>query len=215
LNHFISPQTYRAASALLCLIPYTPLLFMGQEWGASTPFLYFTDHHPELGRLVTEGRRRDLQKYRIFEKQLAAHDLPSPQAPETFANSKLRWEESEREGHGGCLRLYREALRLRREHAVFRPTDRAHTHVDEISCGVLAIRAKCATEDWLLLGDLRGGHEGRLNDEPFCALSSTQRWEPVFSSNAAEFGGSTDSSYETETSRLHFSGAEVLVLRAQ
>ncbi|HEY3900043.1 MAG TPA: malto-oligosyltrehalose trehalohydrolase [Chthoniobacter sp.] len=214
LNQFVSPETYRAVSALLCLVPYTPLLFMGQEWGASTPFLYFTDHHPELGRLVIEGRRRDLEKYGIFHKQLAAHDLPSPQARETFESSKLRWEEAERDGHGGCLRLYREVLRLRREHAAFRPRDRAHFHVGELACGVLAIRLQGDGDDWLLLGDLRGGHEGNLREEPFCALEVPRQWHIVLSSNAPEFGGRQESSYVPQIGRLHFDGPEVLVLKA-
>jgi maltooligosyltrehalose trehalohydrolase len=163
---------------------------------------------------VIEGRRRDLEKYGIFHKQLAAHDLPSPQARETFESSKLRWEEAERDGHGGCLRLYREVLRLRREHAAFRPRDRAHFHVGELACGVLAIRLQGDGDDWLLLGDLRGGHEGNLREEPFCALEVPRQWHIVLSSNAPEFGGRQESSYVPQIGRLHFDGPEVLVLKA-
>jgi maltooligosyltrehalose trehalohydrolase len=213
LNHFISPETYRAASALLCLLPYTPLLFMGQEWGATTPFLYFTDHQPELGRLVEEGRRRDLQKYAIFERQLAEQDFPSPQAWGTFEQSKLRWEEAERDGHGACLRLYRAALQLRREHPVFRPPDRAHTQIANLSCDVLAIRAQGAGEDWLLLCDLRGGHQGNLATEPFCALDGSRQWHAVLSSNALEFGGRDQPSFDSASGEFAFSCPEVLVLR--
>jgi maltooligosyltrehalose trehalohydrolase len=57
LHHQIDSALFRALSALLLFAPETPLLFMGQEWAASSPFLFFTDHHQELGRLVTEGRR--------------------------------------------------------------------------------------------------------------------------------------------------------------
>jgi len=215
LNHFISPETYRAASALLCLIPYTPLLFMGQEWGATTPFLYFTDHQPELGRLVVEGRRRDLQKYRIFEEQLASPHFPSPQAPDTYEQSKLRWEETGSEGHGACLRLYRELLRLRRKHAAFRPRDRANTRVEELASGVLGIRAQGDGEDWLLLCDLRGRHHGNLRDEPFCALDLPRHWQAVLSSNAAEFGGPETPSYDPGSHQFSFHGPEVLVLEAR
>lgn len=215
INHFISPETYRAASTLFCLVPYTPLLFMGQEWGASTPFLYFTDHHEELGRLVVEGRRRDLQKFPVFERELAERDFLLPQARETFEQSKLRWEEAERNGHGGCLRLYREALRLRREHAVFRPRDRGHTKVAELSCEVLAIRAQSETEDWLLLCDLRGGHRADLRAESFCALDGARQWQPVFSSNAPEFGGAGPQTHDLASGRIAFPSPEVLVLRAE
>ncbi|MEP6672624.1 MAG: malto-oligosyltrehalose trehalohydrolase [Chthoniobacter sp.] len=215
INHFISAETYRAASALLCLVPYTPLIFMGQEWGASTPFLYFTDHHDELGHLVAEGRRRDLRKFPIFERELAERDFPSPQARETFEQSKLQWEEAGQAGHGACLRLYRAALRLRREHGVFRPHDRARTKVAELSCEVLAIRARSETEEWLLLCDLRGGHRGDLRAESFCALPAGRQWHPVFSSNAPEFGGPEPGGYDPVSGHIVFQHPEVLVLRAE
>lgn len=215
INHFISPESYRAASALLCLVPYTPLLFMGQEWGASTPFLYFTDHHEELGRLVAEGRRKDLQKFPVFAKELAERDFPSPQAPETFERSKLQWKETTTSAHAECLKLYREALRLRRQHAAFRPLDRAHTNVTELSCEVLAIRTQAAAEDWLLIGDLRGSHSGDLNRETFCALEGGRSWRVVFSSNAPQFGGPEKGSYNSTTGRFAFSTPEVLLLRAE
>ncbi|MEI9898440.1 MAG: hypothetical protein WDN28_32425 [Chthoniobacter sp.] len=76
INHFISSGTYRAASALLCLVPYTPLIFMGQEWGASSPFLYFTDHHHELGKLVAEGRRRGPAEIPHFRAGTGGAGLP-------------------------------------------------------------------------------------------------------------------------------------------
>ena len=71
LHHQIDPAAYRAASVLLLMAPETPLLFMGQEWAASTPFLYFTDHHAELGRLVTEGRRDEFRHFAAFSDPLA------------------------------------------------------------------------------------------------------------------------------------------------
>ena len=215
LNHFVSPETFRAASALLCLIPYTPLIFMGQEWGASTPFLYFTDHNPELGRLIEEGRRRDIQRFPIFENALVMRELPSPQARETFEQSKLNWEESERDGHGACLRLYREALRLRREHDAFRPKDRAHTHVTGLSCGILAIRAQSSEGDWLLLCDLRGGHRGNLHEEPFCTVDGGRKWRAIFSSNGPQFGGPDSMSFDAASGKIAFQVPEVLVLHAE
>ena len=67
LNHSISPDAYRAASALLLTDPFTPMLFMGQEWGCSSPFLYFTDHHDQLGKGVTEGRRKEFAEFSDFQ----------------------------------------------------------------------------------------------------------------------------------------------------
>src|SRR5262249_26784144 len=66
LNALVSPAAYRVASALLLLVPETPLLFMGQEFAASTPFLFFTDHESELGRRVTEGRRAEFAAFAAF-----------------------------------------------------------------------------------------------------------------------------------------------------
>ena len=167
LNHFVSPEVYRAASALLCLVPYTPLIFMGQEWGASTPFLYFTDHHEELGRLVVEGRRRDLQRFAIFDQQLAAGDFPSPQAPETFQHSKLRWEESEAARTrrlSFCGGSTARPSGYRREHPArsSAPATALHTRVAGLSCGVLAIRrARTAARTGCCSAILRGGHRGQ------------------------------------------------------
>jgi maltooligosyltrehalose trehalohydrolase len=215
INHFLTPESYRAASLLLCLVPYTPLLFMGQEWGASTPFLYFTDHHEELGRLVVEGRQKDLSKFPIFARELKERSFPSPQTRETLERSRLRWEEADEDGHSGCLRLYREALRLRREYAAFRPLDREQMDVAELSCELLAIRIEDNHTQWLLLCDLRGGHRGDVHAEPFCALDDRRRWQPVLSSNAPEFGGPTSMSYNPLTGHFHFQQPEVLVLRAE
>jgi maltooligosyltrehalose trehalohydrolase len=110
LNHDVPLTAYRAASVLLLISPYTPLLFMGQEWAASTPFLFFTDHDPELGKLVTEGRREEFKHFTAF----SGERVPDPQAPETFECSKLRWEERAVEPHAGILRLYRDLIELRR-----------------------------------------------------------------------------------------------------
>jgi maltooligosyltrehalose trehalohydrolase len=114
LHHQVDLAAWRAASALLLLAPETPLLFMGQEWGATNPFLFFTDHHPELGSLVTEGRRKEFADFRAFADPAARARIPDPQAEETFRKSRLDWEERAREPHAGLLRLSRDLLRLRR-----------------------------------------------------------------------------------------------------
>lgn len=112
LAHLVSPATFRAASMLLCLSPYVPMLFMGQEWGATTPFQFFTDHVGELGHQVTEGRKREFADAGLNQ---GVDDVPDPQLPETFMASKLRWEERDQSGHGGTRALYREALRQRKQ----------------------------------------------------------------------------------------------------
>jgi maltooligosyltrehalose trehalohydrolase len=84
-------------------------LFQGEEWGASTPFLYFTDHQdPELGRLVAEGRSKE------FSAFAWAGEVPNPQAPDTFARSKLDWSELTHPQHAELLEWYRRLIALRR-----------------------------------------------------------------------------------------------------
>jgi maltooligosyltrehalose trehalohydrolase len=114
LHHQIDGAQYRAASMLLLSLPQTPLLFMGQEWGASTPFLYFTDHEPELGRLVTEGRRREFSRFAMFADERARAGIPDPQAVTTFTASRLDWKEPDREPHAATRRLYAAMLAFRR-----------------------------------------------------------------------------------------------------
>lgn len=119
--------TYRAASALLLFAPMLPLLFQGQEWAASTPFQFFTDHHPELGRLVTEGRRQEFEDFAGF-----AGEVPDPQDPATFERSRLVWEETEQPEHAHTLALYRALLALRRHlegPAEARPVGETALHV--------------------------------------------------------------------------------------
>ncbi len=110
LNHAVDAAVYRAASALLLLVPQTPLLFMGQEWAASTPFCFFTDHHAELGTLVTEGRRHEFADFSGFSRI----EIPDPQSLKTFQASQLRWDEVTNEPHASTLRLYKSLLQLRR-----------------------------------------------------------------------------------------------------
>lgn len=110
LHHEVSPSLYRAVSALLLFSPSLPLLFMGQEWAASSPYQFFTDHQEPLGTQVSEGRKREFQTFAGF-----SGEVPDPQDPATFQRSKLNWDELQQPGHQETLHLYRELLRLRPE----------------------------------------------------------------------------------------------------
>ena len=120
LNHAIELDAYRAVSALLLFLPETPLLFMGQEWAASAPFLYFTDHEPALGRLVTEGRRQEFAAFPAFSDPLTRLQIPDPQDPSTFALSRLSWGERGGGAHAGIEHWYRTLLDLRRTNPALR-----------------------------------------------------------------------------------------------
>ncbi len=183
LNHLVSPAAFRAASALLCLVPFTPLIFMGQEWAASSPFQYFTDHEPKLGNLVTEGRREEFRGFAAFRDPAAREKIPDPQGEEALLQSKLRWEEIGRGRHAGTLRLYREFLQLRRRSVILRDRSWNNFHVLEPIGGIVRLLfGKAGSEQCLILADLAGGHRAP-------ELDRTRVWNLLLSSNEKRFGG--------------------------
>ena len=100
-----------ATAALVLLSPYTPMLFMGEEWGTRTPFQFFTDHEEEdLARSVSQGRAREFAGF-----GWDADEIPDPQAPSTVEASRLRWSELNEPGHARMLSWYRALTALRRE----------------------------------------------------------------------------------------------------
>jgi maltooligosyltrehalose trehalohydrolase len=116
LATLLTPDQLRLAAALLLLSPYVPLLFMGEEYGETNPFLYFIDHtDDDLVDAVRRGRRRE------FEAFGWSDDVPDPQAPETFERSKIDWSKATAGTHARLLMLYRDLLALRRESSLLRP----------------------------------------------------------------------------------------------
>ena len=120
LEHLAGPAKARIAAALVLLSPFVPMLFQGEEWAASTPFQYFTHHHPELGRLVGDGRRREFAAFGWDPLT-----VPDPQDPATFERSRLRWEERPRPEHAAMLTWYRDLIALRRSEPALRDGDLA------------------------------------------------------------------------------------------
>jgi len=97
-------------AALVLGSPYTAMLFMGEEWGASTPFQFFSSHpEPELARATAEGRKKEFSDH-----GWDADDIPDPQDPQTFQRSKLDWSELDTGEHARLLRVYRDLIALRR-----------------------------------------------------------------------------------------------------
>ncbi len=103
----------RALLACVLLAPSPPMLFMGEEWAASTPFLYFCDYQGELAQAVTNGRRSEFGRFARFNEPSARDAIPDPNAESTFAQSKLDWQERERAPHAEWLTLYSDLLRRR------------------------------------------------------------------------------------------------------
>jgi maltooligosyltrehalose trehalohydrolase len=127
-SHLMSVGKLKIAAAVVLTSPLTPMLFQGEEWGASTPFLYFTDHtDPKLAQLVSEGRRKDFAPFGWdFD------EVPDPQEPQTFERSKLDWDEPARAPHADMLDWHRRLLRLRRERPELTDPrmERVHTAFD-------------------------------------------------------------------------------------
>ncbi|WEO94565.1 malto-oligosyltrehalose trehalohydrolase [Streptomyces sp. FXJ1.172] len=121
----LSPGLLACAAALTLASPFTPMLFMGEEWAAGTPWQFFTDHtDPELAEAVRRGRRREFAAHGWAEE-----DVPDPQDPATRDRSVLDWSEPEREPHARVLAWYRRLIALRREQPDLTDPDLADTKV--------------------------------------------------------------------------------------
>ena len=116
IGHLARTQKLRAAIACWLLAPQPPLLFMGEEFSAATPFLYFCDFGPELAAAVARGRREEFARFENFSTPEAAQSIPDATDPQTFLDSKLRWEEAHDTNE--CLLLYRQLLLLRHQYLV-------------------------------------------------------------------------------------------------
>jgi maltooligosyltrehalose trehalohydrolase len=116
LSHIAGPELQKVAAALVLTGPFVPMLFQGEEWAASTPFQYFTDHEdPELADAVRRGRRGEFAAFGWDPEQ-----VPDPQDPETFQRSKLNWDERSDAPHTDVERWYRELIAFRRAHDALR-----------------------------------------------------------------------------------------------
>ncbi|MGK9175348.1 malto-oligosyltrehalose trehalohydrolase [Yokenella regensburgei] len=107
-------ETTQVLYAALLLSPHIPLLFMGEEYGETQPFLFFTDFHGELAKAVREGRAKEFEGHSGYE----GSDVPDPNAPDTFAASTLNWAAQETPEGKSWLALSRQLLALRQQHIV-------------------------------------------------------------------------------------------------
>lgn len=187
LHELTTPGRFRAATALLLLMPQTPLLFQGQEFAASSPFLYFADNAPENARAVSEGRREFLSQ---FASVAAGGDvwLRDPAAHETFERSKLKLEE--REKHTQAVALHRSLLKLRHNDPVF-----SNPRPGGLDGAVLGDEAFVlrffgeAGDDRLLVVNFGRELELAPCPEPLLAPPMHREWTPLWSSEDPAYGG--------------------------
>ena len=135
LVQLTGPARAKIAAALTMTAPFVPLIFQGEEWAASSPFQFFTDHEPELGKLVSEGRMKEFAAF-----GWGPQEVPDPQARATFERSKLNWAERGQGSHAEMVAWYQELIALRKQMPELTDGDLREVHV------------RCGEEDrWLTL----------------------------------------------------------------
>lgn len=187
LHQLTSPGRYRAMTALLLLAPSTPMLFQGQEFSASPPFLYFADHQGELGQQVRQGRAQFLAQFASIATADMIPRLADPTALDTFERCKLDF--AERHGHESIYVMHRDLIRLRRTDPVFaRPRPRG---VDGAVLGPEAFMLRFFGEGDERLLLVNFGADLALNPapEPLLAPPLGAAWHLLWSSDDARYGG--------------------------
>jgi maltooligosyltrehalose trehalohydrolase len=181
LHHAIDPASWRAVVTVLLTAPMTPLLFMGQEWAASTPFLFFADFEPDLGRRVVAGRRAEFRAFDELATADAASRVPDPQADATFERSRLRWEERDEPAHATVLALHHALLRLRAANPALQASDACSSEAREHDHGSLTCVRPGSDRSFLIVARLRGS--GAVNAQELAESS----WQVVLDTEDAAF----------------------------
>ena len=197
VHQLTSPGRMKAMASLTLLGPGTPMLFQGEEFAASTPFLYFADHEPKLAELVASGRREFLRQWRGLALPEMEPCFAPPQDASTFERSKLDWSESER--NRGTWELYRELLRIRRENPVLSRQAAGGLDGAVLSPHAFVLRFFGGSDgDRLLIVNL--GRDLRLDPapEPLLAPPPDMEWAKLFSTEDPRFGGRGTPALETE-----------------
>ena len=181
-----SPGRHRAMTALMLFSPQTPLLFMGQEFGATTPFPFFADHGEQLGTSIWAGRREFVSQFTNYAQ--ATGQVPDPCAEDTFISAKLDWHE--RDKHEEMLALHADLLRIRREDEVI-----ARQDWEALDGAVLGEKAfllrwfDAEAGDRLLLVNLGDALELVPAPEPLLAPPAGMQWVLAWSSDDPRYGG--------------------------
>lgn len=170
LTTLLSPEKVRLAAAAMILAPFVPMLFMGEEYGETAPFQYFTSHSdPQLIEAVRDGRREE------FDDFLWQGEAPDPHEEETFRRSKLDWSLRDRDEHAAIWEFYRTLFALRRDTPALRTLDLAavETHADDEHRLLLVRRGN-------VLVAFHFGEEPRRMSLPF----GDATWRPLLATGA-------------------------------
>ncbi len=201
-------------TALMLLMPATPMLFQGQEFGATSPFLYFADHKPELAAAVQKGRAEFLSQFPSMASPEVQRRLPPPHDPKTFERCKLNWKE--REAHQSLARLHRDLLAMRRTDVAFRAQDGAAIDGAVLGTDLFAIRYFTPREEdeRLLIVNLGVDVDAGSFPEPLVAPPDGHRWTVRWSSEHPDYEGCGTPEIESE-SGWRIPGHAAVVLRAE
>jgi maltooligosyltrehalose trehalohydrolase len=207
-----SPGRQRALTALLLLGPQTPLLFMGQEFGASSPFVYFADHEPELAALVCQGRRDFMCQFPRVAAFDSGSPLPEPADPSTFEACKLDWKEAERNVE--WIQLHRDLIAMRREDVIFSRQDQRAIEGAVAGPEAFVLRwFDDAGDDRLMLFNLGRDLEFQPPSEPLLAPPPDRSWIVLWSSEDPRYGGMGTPAFDEKAWRIP--GAAAIVFRAE
>jgi maltooligosyltrehalose trehalohydrolase len=193
IHSITSPGLYRAMTALLLLAPQTPLIFQGQEFAASSPFLFFSNVSPDLADRIYRGRVKFLSQFRSLAKTKREEFFARPEDPQTFLLSKL--DLTEREKHTRSYSLHRDLLRLRMNDPVFHAQRIGGLDGAVIGPRAFAIRFFGESgDDRLLLINLGLDLSLEPIPEPLLAPPENSFWKLVWSSDDPRYGGSSTAS---------------------
>lgn len=207
-----SPGRYRALTTWLLLGPSTPMLFQGQEFGASTPFLYFADHNPELAKLVEAGRREFLSQFRSLTDPEAQNMIADPGDPDTYLNCRL--DLSERESHAALYQLTKDLLALRQAEPCFRSAHRRA--IDGAVLGPQAFLLRYFLHDGLdrlLIVNLGRDLDLHIAPEPLLGSFPNAPWQVMLSTDDPTYGGGGVGPIETDETGWRIPGEAAVYLK--
>jgi len=163
----LAPESrLRFSEAVLLLAPFPPLLFMGEEWGARSPFLFFCDFGPDLAPQVAEGRRREFARFEAFSDPATRERIPDPNDPATFQRSVLDWSEADRSPHRDTLDRHRRLLDLRKRELLPRLIGAPGGSAEEMDLDGGAFRVTWRLGDGSRLTLLANPDESPVSDVP-------------------------------------------------
>jgi len=211
MHQIASPARVRALTALTLLMPGTPMLFQGQEFAASSPFLYFADHEPELAQAVKRGRAEFLTQFPSARSYEATASLDDPADRRTFERCVL--DLAERQTNAHVYSMHRDLLALRRDTPVFQAQRRGVVDGAVLGDRSLALRYLAGgTDDRLLIVNLGADLDAASLAEPLVAPPRRCDWCVEWSSEDPKYGGVGTPELWPED-RWHIPGESAIVLK--